>query len=68
MHDQAASPRSSFQQPLELHEYEWAGHGIAPPGFRVGRVLGGAPAETAHAGADAWSHALSFLKANLSKD
>ena len=57
-----------FKQPLELREYEWAGHGIAPPGFRVGWMLGGAPAETARAGADAWSHALSFLKANLSKE
>ncbi len=54
-----------FAYAVEGHEYPMAGHGISPPGFRVGTALGGTPAENARAGADAWTHLRMFLDANL---
>lgn len=54
-----------FEFLVEAHEYPLAGHGISPPGFRAGAALGGTPAENARAGADAWTHLIVFLDANL---
>ena len=54
-----------FKPLVELHEYSLAGHGIAPPGFRTGATLGGTASENARAGADAWTHLILFLDANL---
>ncbi|HEX7421650.1 MAG TPA: acyl-CoA thioesterase/bile acid-CoA:amino acid N-acyltransferase family protein, partial [Thermoanaerobaculia bacterium] len=54
-----------FKYLVETHEYPQAGHGISPPGFRSGAVLGGTPAENARAGADAWTHLIIFLDSNL---
>lgn len=54
-----------FKPLVELHEYPLAGHGIAPPGFRAGSALGGTAVENARAGADAWTHLILFLDANL---
>jgi dienelactone hydrolase len=54
-----------FKYRVETHEYPQAGHGISPPGFRSGTALGGTLAENARAGADAWTHLIMFLDANL---
>lgn len=50
---------------VELHEYALAGHGIAPPGYRVGFALGGTPSETARASSDAWARLVTFLERSL---
>ena len=57
-----------FRQPVVLREYPLAGHQIGPPGYRVpSPPAGGTAFDTAQAGADAWTRALEFLKANLTR-
>lgn len=54
-----------FPYPFELYDFPLAGHGMPPPGFPSGAALGGTPGENARAGANAWTHLILFLDANL---
>ena len=57
-----------FRFPVVLREYPLAGHQIGPRGYRVpSPPAGGTAFDTAQAGADAWTRALEFLKANLTR-